>query len=88
MKIYFKLFGIFGVILLIQISCSSKNYHEPKGQIEKLATSKYQKNPYMGPGPFPTVPSGGGKHVWTHIKNIWNDNVKLYTIVEEEIWEI
>jgi len=45
MKIYLKLFGIFGVILLTQISCSSKNYHQPKGQIEKLTPSKYQKTP-------------------------------------------
>ena len=43
MKIYMKLFGIFGVILLTQISCSSKNYHQPKGKIEKLTPSKYQK---------------------------------------------
>ena len=45
MKIYLKLFGIFGVILLTQISCSSKNFHQPKGQIEKLTPSKYQKTP-------------------------------------------
>ena len=45
MKIYLKLFGIFGVILLTQISCSSKNYHQPKGQIENLTPSKYQKTP-------------------------------------------
>ena len=45
MKIYLKLFGIFGVILLTQISCSSKNYHQPNGQIEKLTPSKYQKSP-------------------------------------------
>ena len=45
MKIYLKLFGIFGVILLTQISCSSKNYYQPKGQIEKLTPYQYQKTP-------------------------------------------
>jgi hypothetical protein len=45
MKIYLKLFGFFEVILLTQFSCSSKNYHQPKGQIEKLTPSKYQKTP-------------------------------------------
>ena len=27
-------------------------------------------------------------YVVEHIKKIWKDNVKLYTIVEEDIWEI
>jgi len=41
-----KLFGIFGVILITQISCHSANYHQPKGVIEDLIPSEYQKNPF------------------------------------------
>ena len=27
-------------------------------------------------------------NVMSHIKNIWKDDVKLFTVIEEEIWEI
>ena len=36
---------MFGVILLTQISCHSANYRQPKGVIENLIPSEYQKNP-------------------------------------------
>ena len=41
-----KLFGMYGVILITQISCHSGNYHQPKGQIENLIPSEYHKNPF------------------------------------------
>jgi stage V sporulation protein R len=28
------------------------------------------------------------EHVVDHIKSLWGDEVKLYTILEDEIWEI
>ena len=41
-----KLFGMYGVILITQVSCHSANYHQPKGIIEDLIPSEYQKNPF------------------------------------------
>ena len=41
-----KFFSLFGVILITQVSCHSPKYHQPKGVIENLIPSEYQKNPY------------------------------------------
>ena len=46
MVVYMKLFCIFGVLLITQISCHSPKYHQPKGVIENLIPTEYQKNPY------------------------------------------
>ena len=43
---FMKLFGMYGVILITQISCHSANYHQPKGVIEDLIPSEYQKTPF------------------------------------------
>ena len=39
-----KLFCMYGVILISQISCHSVNYNRPKVQIENLISSEYHKN--------------------------------------------
>mgnify|MGYP001382101832 FL=1 len=41
-----KFFSMYGVILITQISCHSANYHQPKGVIEDLIPSEYQKTPF------------------------------------------
>ena len=41
-----KFFSMFGVILITQVSCHSANYHQPKGVIEDLIPSEYQKTPF------------------------------------------
>ena len=77
-----KFLGIFGVILLTQISCHSANYHQPKGEIENLIPSEYQKNPNTEQNVEITKKVYGFKYKFSSPTNEWYEWEWKYKRVE------
>ena len=77
-----KLFGIFGVILITQVSCHSAKYHQPKGIIENLIPSEYQKNPYTEQNVEITKKVYGFKYKFSSPTNEWYEWEWKYKRVE------
>jgi len=79
---FLKLFGMYGVILITQISCHSANYHQPKGVIENLIPSEYQKNPYTEQNVEITKKVYGFKYKFSSPSNEWYEWKWKYKRVE------
>ena len=77
-----KLFSIFGVILITQVSCHSAKYHQPKGIIENLIPSEYQKNPYTEQNVEITKKIYGFKYKFSSPTNEWYEWEWKYKRVE------
>ena len=77
-----KFFPMFGVILITQISCYSANYHQPKGVIENLVPSKYQKNPFTQQTVEITKKVYGFKYKFSSPSNEWFEWKWKYKRVE------
>ena len=77
-----KLFGMYGVILITQISCQSANYHQPKGVIEDLFPSEYQKNPFTEQNVEITQKVYGFKYKFSSPSNEWFEWKWKYKRVE------
>ena len=77
-----KLFSIFGVILITQVSCHSAKYHQPKGIIENLITSEYLKNPYTEQNVEITKKVYGFKYKFSSPTNEWYEWEWKYKRVE------
>ena len=82
MGVYIKLLGIFVVILLTQISCHSAKYRQPKGVIENLIPSEYQKNPYTEQNVEITKKIYGFKYKFSSPTNEWYEWEWKYKRVE------
>ena len=77
-----KLFCIFGVLLITQISCHSSKYHQPIGVIENLIPSEYQKNPYTEQKVEITKKVYGFKYKFSSPTNEWYEWEWKYKRVE------
>ena len=77
-----KLFGMYGVILITQISCHSANYHQPKGVIEDLIPSEYQKTPFTQQNVEITKKAYGFRYIFSSPSNEWYEWKWKYKRVE------
>ena len=77
-----KLFGMYGVILITQISCHSANYHQPKGVIEDLIPSEYQKAPFTQQNIEITKKAYGFRYIFSSPSNEWYEWKWKYKRVE------
>ena len=77
-----KLFGMYGVILITQISCHSANYHQPKGVIEDLIPSEYQKTPFTQQNIEITKKAYGFRYIFSSPSNEWYEWKWKYKRVE------
>ena len=77
-----KFFSMFGVILITQISCHSANYHQPKGVIEDLIPSEYQKTPFTQQNVEITKKVYGFKYKFSSPSNEWYEWKWKYKRVE------
>ena len=77
-----KLFGIFGIIFITQVSCHSANYHQPRGIIEDLIPTEYQKNPFTQQNVEITKKVYGFKYKFSSPTNEWYEWEWKYKRVE------
>ena len=77
-----KLFGIFGIIFITQVSCHSANYHQPRGIIEDLIPTEYQKNPFTQQNVEITKKVYGFKYKFSSPSNEWFEWEWKYKRVE------
>ena len=77
-----KFFPMFGVILITQISCHSANYHQPKGVIEDLIPSEYQKTPFTQQNVEITKKAYGFRYIFSSPSNEWYEWKWKYKRVE------
>ena len=82
MVVFMKLFCIFGVLLITQIACHSPKYQQPKGVIENLIPSEYQKNPYTEQNVEITKKVYGFKYKFSSPTNEWYEWEWKYKRVE------
>ena len=78
----FGIFGIFGIIFITQVSCHSVNYHQPKGIIEDLIPTEYQKNPFTQQNVEITKKVYGFKYKFSSPSNEWFEWKWKYKRVE------
>jgi len=78
----FGIFGIFGIIFITQVSCHSANYHQPKGIIEDLIPTEYQKNPFTQQNVEITKKVYGFKYKFSSPSNEWFEWKWKYKRVE------
>ena len=77
-----KFFSMYGVILITQISCHSANYHQPKGVIEDLIPSEYQKTPFTQQNVEITKKAYGFRYIFSSPSNEWYEWKWKYKRVE------
>ena len=79
---FMKLFGMYGVILITQISCHSANYHQPKGVIEDLIPLEYQKTPFTQQNVEITKKTYGFRYIFSSPSKEWFEWKWKYKRVE------
>ena len=77
-----KFFSMYGVILITQISCHSANYHQPKGVIEDLIPSEYQKTTFTQQNIEITKKAYGFRYIFSSPSNEWYEWKWKYKRVE------